>query len=255
MKDEFEIWGQRLNAATGAAVGVDDFRISDSGPDGNYSFGVSAPDVVYNPAAGEYLAVWSGDDDVTEEVEIYGQRLIWSTGAEVGTNDFRITHVGPDGNPSYEARLPALGYDTADNQYLVVSEGHVFTDQEIFGQRLNGVGAEIGADDFQISDLGPPSDTQYEAQSPAVVYHGASNEYLVLWGGNDLVGGPRAPWTKLTRRPIPAAAGARPGGAVYRLLDRSPVRTRRIYRIDAIELDGRRTTVATVRLGSQRAPG
>src|SRR5262249_14586826 len=52
---EYEIFGQRLNAATGAAVGVNDFRISDMGPDGDTNFGAFAPAVAYNGAANEYL--------------------------------------------------------------------------------------------------------------------------------------------------------------------------------------------------------
>jgi hypothetical protein len=60
-------------------VGVNDFRLSDMGPDGNTNYGAFEPAVAYNGAANEYLVVWSGDDNnaplVKGEYEIFGQRF------------------------------------------------------------------------------------------------------------------------------------------------------------------------------------
>ena len=47
--EEFEIFGQRVDGATGAELGVD-FRLSDMGPDGNTNYGAIAPAVAYNTA-------------------------------------------------------------------------------------------------------------------------------------------------------------------------------------------------------------
>ncbi|MGH8566289.1 MAG: calcium-binding protein [Gammaproteobacteria bacterium] len=76
MDDEFEIIGQRIDAATGAEIGVNDFRISDMGPDGSVNFGASVPALAYNGLDNQYLVVWQGDDVVDGEVEIFGQQFI-----------------------------------------------------------------------------------------------------------------------------------------------------------------------------------
>jgi hypothetical protein len=68
-----------VNAANGAEIGANDFRLSDMGPDGDANYDAWNPAVAYNNTTNEYLAVWSGDDDtgrlVDEEYEIFGQRL------------------------------------------------------------------------------------------------------------------------------------------------------------------------------------
>ena len=64
--NEFEIFGQQLTAATGGAVGVNDFRISDMGPNGNLSYVALAPSVAYNSADSLYLITWGGDDDTAQ---------------------------------------------------------------------------------------------------------------------------------------------------------------------------------------------
>lgn len=248
---EFEIYGQRIDAATGAEIGNDDFRISDMGPDGSSSFFASSPDVAYNAADDEYLVVWTADDDTAplldNEFEVHGQRLDAKTGAELGDNDFRISDMGPDGDTAYGAVSARVAYDSVDSQYLVVWQGDdgpvdnqqavygqvvdaatgdekgmndfpisdlgqtqprlaynvrdndylvVFvgnnpsnglgTDVEILGQRIDAAtGAEVGANDFRISDMGPISSTDYWAQRPNVTYSALGNEYLVVWTGDD----------------------------------------------------------------------
>src|SRR5262249_56936040 len=81
----------------------------------------------YNPTNNEYLVVWSGDDNtgtlVDDETEIFGRRLDAATGAEVRANDFRISHMGPDGDPNFRAGHPAVAYNPTNNEYLVVWDG------------------------------------------------------------------------------------------------------------------------------------
>ena len=75
------------------------------------------------------------------ELSSYGQRIDAATGAEIGA-DFRISDVGPDGNASYDAYAPAVAYNSAEDEYLVVWEsddntgGLVDEEYEIFGQRF-----------------------------------------------------------------------------------------------------------------------
>jgi len=194
--DEFEVFGQRLDAAMGAEVGANDFRISDLGPDGNANFDVFDATVGYNSVNNEYLTVWSGDDNtaplVDNEHEIFGQRINAATGAEVGTNDFRISDMGPDGNANFHAFFLAITYNSVNNEYLVGWSGNdntaplVDNEGEIFGQRVNAAtGTEVGANDFRISDMGPNGVTTYTANIPAAIYNSTNNEYLMVWEGDD----------------------------------------------------------------------
>jgi hypothetical protein len=192
--NENEIFGQRLDGATGAEIGANDFRISDMGPDGNTSFGASSPVVAWNATANEYLVVWQGDDDtaplVDNEREVFGQRLD-AAGLELGANDFRLSDMGPDGDVNYGAYDPAVAFNATANEYLVVWYGDDNTaplvdgEYEIFGQRLTAAGGAIGTNDFRLSDMGPDGDTGYFAFNPAVAFNATADEYLVVWYGTD----------------------------------------------------------------------
>ncbi len=197
---ESEIFGQRLNAATGTALGANDFRISDMGGTGNPAFDASQAAVAYSALHDEYLVVWAGDDDtgglVDEEGEIFVQRLDAATGVEEGTNDLRVSDLGGTGNASFSAGFPAVAYDAALQQYFVVWHGDDDAggmqdgESEIFGQRLAAAtAAEVGANDLRLSDLGGTGSNPYDALFPAVAYGSAGAQVLVLWDGTDDVGG------------------------------------------------------------------
>jgi hypothetical protein len=186
---ELEIWG-RLISGDGTPLGGE-FRISDMGPDGNASFQALWPAVAFNPTANEYLVVWHADDTTDNEDEIYGQRLS-ALGAEVGPNDFRISDMGPDGNVVFDAFNAAVAFNAAANEYLVVWSGNTddappatVNDTEIFAQRLSAAGAEVGANDVRISDMGPYGDSSYGADFPAVAVNGGTSEYLVVWDARE----------------------------------------------------------------------
>jgi hypothetical protein len=267
VNDEYEIWGQRINAATGAAVWSNDFRISQAGPDGDVGWAAEEPAAAYNPTDNQYLVVWSGSDDadgcVAGEQEIWGQRVdgatrfligdsirishaggtgittysawqpdvvyngvsgeylvVWSgedsndgmvdyeyeiflqridaaTGVEIG-GDERISDAGGLGDSSYGAFGPKVAFNSFDNQYLVVWYGKDdlpgIVEREIWGQRLSATGAEIGANDFRISDMGPDGDTAFEPFLPEVAYNSVDNEYLVVWSGDDVTDNEREIW-------------------------------------------------------------
>jgi hypothetical protein len=78
--EDFEIYGQRIDGATGMEIGINDVRLSDMGPEGDRFFNASAPAIAYNGIDNEYLVTWHGDDNtgklVEDEYEIFGQR--WS---------------------------------------------------------------------------------------------------------------------------------------------------------------------------------
>ena len=103
---EAEAFAQRLTGA-GAEQGTD-LRISDMGPDGNFSYYAVLPSVAVNPAAGEYLVVWEGDDDtpplIDEEFEVFGRRLGVLAPALVSTDP-----AGPanENNPKLKGAVDA----------------------------------------------------------------------------------------------------------------------------------------------------
>lgn len=189
---EFEIFGQRIDAATGAEVGANDFRISDMGGDGANDLDAnSAPDIAYNSTDNQYLVVWAGDDVTNGAEEVHGQRLS-GVASPLGGN-FRISSMGAsDTDPNARAFDPVVAYNSADNQYLVVWRGDDATgamidnENEIWGQRLTDTGAETGTDDFRISDMGTDGSTTFIALSPAVAYNDIDDQYLVVWNGNEV---------------------------------------------------------------------
>jgi hypothetical protein len=194
--DEYEICGQRLDAATGAEVGLFDFLISTMGGVGDADDRAWAPAIAYNGIENEYLVAWEGTEDDQEtiegEYEIYVQRLDAATGDPVGVNDQRISAMGGLGNALYHARAPAVAFDPVRNQYLVAwhgshdQSGQTWGEFEIFVQRLDGAtGAEIGIDDQRISAMGGVGDADSDAFDPAVIYNSTHDEFLVVWAGDE----------------------------------------------------------------------
>ncbi len=196
--NENEIYGQRINATTGQQIGSD-FRISFQGTDGVGDTDALNASVAWNSTDNQYLVVWNGDGEGTtllnDEYEIFGQ-LLAADGTSVG-NNFRISDVGLDLNASYDAYTPDVVYNATDNEYLVVWHGTesiapmIPGENEIFGQRLSNTGAEVGANDFRISDMGDDSETDayersyFSGRSTAVAWDEVNNKYLVVWYGND----------------------------------------------------------------------
>jgi hypothetical protein len=194
--NEFEAYGQRLNASTGAEVGTNDFRISDMGTDGSTAGGVAGfingPAVAYNSASNEYLVVWEGDDSpgltADGEQEIFGQRLA-GDGSEIGANDFRISDMGPGGNVNYDAYDVGLAYLPGRNGYLAVWRGDdvgwgtLEGEEEIFGQALDAFGTEVGVNDFRISDVAGNGDIERDAVFPRAL--AGTGIVLVVWHADD----------------------------------------------------------------------
>jgi len=184
--NEFEIFGQRLNAA-GAEIGTNDFQISTIGTDGDGHGAVSTsgPVVAYNNTDNRYLVVWEADGLATDnEFEIFGQMLDASNGSEIGS-DFRISNSGADADAARSSNDPSIAYNSTDNEFLVVWEEDGFgndNDFDIFGQRVSSAGAEVGAD-FRISNTGTDTDTKF-GKDPSVAYSSVDNKYLVAWRSN-----------------------------------------------------------------------
>ncbi|MFN8121538.1 MAG: choice-of-anchor C family protein [Thermoleophilia bacterium] len=187
-----EIYGVLVSAA-GATVGSE-VRLSDmGGTDSSTLYDASWPDVAYNPVNSEFLVVWMGDDNtgslVDNEFEIYGQRVT-AAGAETGTNDVRLSDMGPDGNSAYTANFPRVAADTTTGKYLVTWTGDDNTaplvdgEWEAWSQLVNANGTENGTD-TRLSDMGPNGSALYTANRADVAYNSVDTEYLVAWEGDD----------------------------------------------------------------------
>ncbi len=222
---EVEIRAQRIDGVSGAELGADDLRVSTMGSDGDPAFGGHDPSVAYNQTENEYLVVWHGDDDsnglADDEFEVYGQ-LLDAMGVAIGTQ-FRISAMGPDGNTSFFGRKARVAYNAIGNEYLVVWEGVddvgtlVAGESEIFGQFLDANGQEIGLDDFRISDMGPDGDTSFDAFDPSVAYGDLTNEFLVVWEGDDDTGLLVAGEFEIFGQLIEAATGLETGQNDFRI--------------------------------------
>ena len=216
---EFEIFGQKVNVY-GIKIGPTGFRISDMGPDGDPNYDALGPALVLNTTDDEYMVVWSGDDDIAtgdDEFEIFGQRVDAEFGGKVtGTENFIISDMGVPGEVGYSAFSPAITWNAEENEYLAVWEGKdriqvtllapqlpnipniqdgnpELSDQpvimvhefEIYGQRMDGLGNQLGINDFRISDMGPMANSTYWPRNPDVVWDSTANEYLVVWSSSD----------------------------------------------------------------------
>jgi hypothetical protein len=189
---ELEIFGQRLAAANGAELGLNDFRISEMGPPNDTDFSAVYADVAYAADVGEYLVVWSGEDDTLAplELEIFGQRLDGTTGTEVGEDDARLTAFGGIGDVEYRAGTAMVAYNPRDRAWVVVAwaigdqDGQQPGEFEIFALEVDATTGVAGAAQ-RISDAGGLGDFDYDAEWPAVAANPGRNELLVVWQAAD----------------------------------------------------------------------
>jgi hypothetical protein len=163
------------------------FRISDTGPEGDGNFDANRPSVAFNSINNEFLVVWESDEAINNNIEIYGQRLS-ASGLEIGTNDFQISLQLPINDANFDAREPDIDWNSASNEYLVVWQGETSTDEEkeIYGQRLSNSGTALGSN-FRISDMGVEGEATTAALSPRLDYNSVDNNYLIIWQGSDTV--------------------------------------------------------------------
>ena len=171
--DRYYIYGQRVSR-TGSLLGLPiviskvDVRVRRF-----------LPEVAYNSANNEYLVVWHGQAQEEEAYRIYGQRLL-ADGSWAGGN-FAIGEYIDTGHSDYFQWLPAIAYNSSNNEYLVVWEdqrnatvGDARGQKDIYAQRISGQGDLLGHN-FSICSV---ADNQ---ETPSVAYNSADNKYLVAW--------------------------------------------------------------------------
>ena len=195
--DEFEIWGQRLNASLGK-MGAAGFRISDVGPTDDATRQARDPAITYNSRNNQYLVVWEADEIADNLYDILGQRME-ANGIQIGSNDFFISNSGVGPNDYYNAYNPDVAYDRVNNEYLVVWQDDETStgEYEIWGQRLSGSSGSIIGNDIRLSDMGDNGNDIFDAQTPAIAYSGESNnQFLITWSGDNSTDGEFEIWAQ-----------------------------------------------------------
>jgi hypothetical protein len=183
-ENDGEIYGQRLTG-TGALLGAG-FQVSTTGATGSDLRGAYDPAVAYDSVSGRFLVAWSGDDAFDGEREIY-TRAYMSDGSPL-TGQTRVSHMGPDAIKAFDAFEPSLAFNATTSEYLLVWRGDTAGQDdefEVYGQRLDASGGEVGATDFRISDMGPDGGAYAVGGRPTVEHASVPNRYLVLWHGDD----------------------------------------------------------------------
>jgi hypothetical protein len=188
--DVIEIFGQRLNAATGQPVGD---RIAISEVD---AYPALSPKVTYNADDHEFLVAWIGNSPADSAYEVYSRRLDATTGQVLVGGEIRISEMGPENDPDYLALGLDLVYNPIADEYLVAWSGvHNYPgtmapgEIEVYGQRLRRDGARFGPFNFRMSYLGDTGDAAYTAGHPSIAFNHRDNQYLVVYTGEDDGGG------------------------------------------------------------------
>lgn len=184
--DVIEVFGRRVDAATGQTVG-DLIIISKVD-----AYPALSPKVTYNPEDHEYLVAWIGNSAADSAYEVYGRWLDATTGQLLAGSEARISEMGPDNNPDYLALGLDLVYNPVSDEYMVVWSGiHNYPatmapgEVEVYGQRLRRDGTRFGPFNFRMSYLGETGDAAYTAGHPSIAYNYRDNMYLVVYSGED----------------------------------------------------------------------
>jgi hypothetical protein len=130
--------------------------------------GCGTPSLAVNAVTAEDLVVWNGCGAV------YAGRMADGTLLETILVGLQATPIGP-----------AVAYDASRNEYLVVfSRPDTGGDIELSGQVVSGNGRLIGSA-VRISQMGPVGEPAYGARDPTIAYRNRTNQYFVVWTGDD----------------------------------------------------------------------
>jgi hypothetical protein len=179
-----EVYARRL-AADGSDLS-DLVRISSMGPEGDANYRTFAPAAAYNPDDDQYLVAFTGEGLIRGEAETYAQFLD-ADANEIGPNDFRVSDMGTYGDPRFDAFNADIAYNSASREYLIAwqADDRFDGDREIFAQRIDAQGRQLGKPDQQISFHGPEGSDTYRAGSVAVTASPLNDLFVVLWNSDD----------------------------------------------------------------------
>jgi hypothetical protein len=183
-----EIFGH-LMSTDGTPIGPDRFRISHvsaTNPTGD----AKPPNVAYDPVNDRFLVAWTGNPKLGSmaagENEVLAG-LVGADGALLTPGDLRISNVGPDGSTSFQPVRPSIAFNRFTQQYLLDwsgdndTEGGIDGESEVWGQRTDVNGIDIGPSDFRISHDGPDGDVNFAAARPALAFNPVTCQDMTVW--------------------------------------------------------------------------
>lgn len=182
-----EVFVQRL-ASDASEIGIDDMRISTaSTADGSRVVDTaSRVAVAYSTINKNYLVVWAADNPAAglaqNELELFAQLVDGATGVEEGTDDARLTVVGPPGNAFFGADQPSV--TPVDSNFVVAYRADVVQGvKEVHGVQVGGATALPfgGQQRLTITSGGA-------AREPQIVVDQASGQLVVAFQGREVLG-------------------------------------------------------------------
>ncbi|MEZ5465385.1 MAG: choice-of-anchor Q domain-containing protein [Lysobacteraceae bacterium] len=185
--NEQEVFGRFVTG--GGSPQGSQFRISSMGGSGNPNFRANNPSSAFNPSSGQFMVVWHGDDSslVDNELEIWGQRINGSTGANIGPM-LQISDVGIPGDTMRIALNPSVVFSTATANWLVAYQGDEVIDNafEILARRLSATGTPLDGDEVRLSSMGTSdSDTAFSGFNASMAFDSNAGDTLLVFQGDD----------------------------------------------------------------------
>lgn len=164
---ERQIYTQRIDAATGLEVGLDDARISAS----LTGHADASPAVAHSPLDDEYLVTWEHMDGAIPVTDLHAQKLD-GAGNELPPNDSSL------GTPGATRPGSVVYNPFADEYFLTWIQG-----SQVLGLRINSTTVTGAAPPIPASDLA--HDSVVMPLTTDVVFNPATNQYLAVWSGPD----------------------------------------------------------------------
>ena len=179
VEHDYSIFVQRFDtnkAKIGSAVKLEAI----SKTDGNDQ----SPQITAVGTSGEYVVVWSGQDDSSPiaDYSIFVQKFN-ANGTTSGSST-QLEAIGKTDGKDAAPQVTAVG---TSGEYVVVWAGEDGSggDTSIFVQKFNASGATSG-NTIQLEAIGK---TDGDDETPRVTAVGTSGEFVVVWAGEDSLGG------------------------------------------------------------------
>lgn len=180
--NEFEIWGQRVDAVNLEVEG-DQTLISTFNGAGNAALISLTPAVVYNNTSDEYLVVYSADKNtggfVDEKFVIVAERRTGTLGIPAGvTTPTVVGQFGASNDAFTDAVQPSLAWNNLSNEYLVAYSVPNQNNNAVFVNRLSPTLSSLTGGSVDIGENGQFSNSVDVAWNPT------AGQYLVAWNHN-----------------------------------------------------------------------
>lgn len=175
--DHWAIFGQRVSTA-GKPVG---HRIRISSPTDRLLCSYEPPTVEYARSIDQFLVTWDAGTASDCEGAIYVRRI----SGEGELLDRHETRISDRGYNDIETSLPAYSPQRAEWMVVWTAEGpdEAGGIQNLWGQRLNAAGSEVGANDRQLTD---PVVGNFDADDAVgLAYDQRDRRYLAVVRGRD----------------------------------------------------------------------